>query len=151
MCYFLFYFCMYKWCVSEMVKMSSWNHTLIMFLVMFTRCLPTVVDIFKLSGGGGELRTWLTFLLCSPASPSLPDYDYDDDDTTTQYLSLVLWKSPQRCRFLTARFGANGTIYTVRLLRTRLKWVHCCLCLMSTETAMGPSVVLVYFRDHVAV
>ncbi len=32
---------MCKWCVSEMVKMSSWNHTLIMFLVMFTRCLPS--------------------------------------------------------------------------------------------------------------
>lgn len=71
LCYFMFY----SSCVSDF-----WFWRFRLERDSYALCHVYPVDIFEPSGGGGggELRIWVTFLLCPPPSPSLPD------DTSTQ-------------------------------------------------------------------
>lgn len=111
-----------------------------MYLIMLRRCLPSK------HLGGWRLRMSLTFFFSLSPSLSLPH------DAQTQYLSLVLLEKSSETQISPlARSCANSTFCTEQLLRARLKWVSCCMCLMSTETTINPCVVQVYFRDRVTV
>lgn len=88
-----------------------------------------LVDISELSGGGGggELRIWLTSLLCPPPSPSLPD------DASAQHLSLALLRGPQRCRFARCWLWCEWHISHREVVKNRAK--------------LGP-LLLLLFNEH---